>query len=336
MNDGTYLVLAIVVWLLLVAVRSIRIESESFSEFELQRRAKAGDGTAIAQQNREERLPDVRALSYLIETVLLAALVALLVVGFGLWFGILFATVALLVLPLGTRLKLLANFANRFYQKHESGLLGFVARRQGLLKWLRQNSAASSQAVHSREELLHLARQAQHVFTPDELTMLGSVLEFEGKTVADVMTPRSVVDSVDVSETAGPLILDTLHKTGHSRFPVTDKDIDHVVGMLYMRDMVPLSPGKKKIKDAMRPEVFYVRNDQTLEHALHAFLRTHHHLFIVVNEFRETVGLLSLEDVIETLIGRRIVDEFDAFDDLRKVAESNPRKNNQPNKREDI
>jgi CBS domain containing-hemolysin-like protein len=80
----------------------------------------------------------------------------------------------------------------------------------------------------------------------------------------------------------------------------------------------------------MQPRVFYIRENHSLEHALHGFLRTRHHLFIVVNEYRETVGLLSLEDVIEALLGRSIVDEFDEYDNLRKVAEGNPKGNNQP------
>ena len=87
---------------------------------------------------------------------------------------------------------------------------------------------------------------------------------------------------------------------------------------------------------AMEPKVYYIREDQTLQHALAAFLKTHHQLFVVVNEFRETVGLLSLEDVIEALIGQKIVDEFDAHDDLRAVALRNPRLNNHPEKRQDV
>jgi CBS domain containing-hemolysin-like protein len=86
----------------------------------------------------------------------------------------------------------------------------------------------------------------------------------------------------------------------------------------------------------MKPRVLYIREDQTLQHALAAFLRTHHHLFIVVNEFRETVGLVTLEDVIEALLGRKIIDEFDAHDDLRAVALRNPRDNNEPEKGQDV
>jgi CBS domain containing-hemolysin-like protein len=337
MDDGTYIVLAAATWLLLVAVRSVRIVTGEFSGFELARRAESGDKAAISLQAREEHLPSVRALKYIVETVLLAVVVALFVAAYGSVLGVVLAAAALLLLPLGARLKPLADSANRLYGRYEDAILGFTVRWRGMLKWLSPGMVSSQQqSVHSHQELLHLAQQSSHIFSRDELTMLAGVLEFEGKTVADIMTPRSMIDSIAIDETAGPLVLNQLHQSGHSRFPVIDHDIDHIVGMLYLRDMVPLKPGHKKVRDAMRPEVFYIRQDQTLEHALHAFLRTHHHLLVVVNEYRETVGLLSLEDVVEALLGRKIVDEFDAHEDLRAVAEANPRRNNLPKKREDV
>jgi magnesium and cobalt transporter len=152
------------------------------------------------------------------------------------------------------------------------------------------------------------------------------------------MTPRGVIDTIGKKELLGPLVLDDLHKTGHSRFPVTDGDIDHIVGVLHIQDLLVLDARQRSAtaEKAMEPRVFYIREDQTLDHALTAFLRTRHHLFVVVNEFRETVGIVSLEDVIETLLGRKIVDEFDAHEDLRAVAARNPRGNNEPQKHEDI
>ena len=70
----------------------------------------------------------------------------------------------------------------------------------------------------------------------------------------------------------------------------------------------------------MEVGVNYIHEDQTLNHALSAFLRTHHHLFIVINKSRETVGLLTLNDVIQQMIGRKIIDEFDSHDNLVAVA----------------
>ena len=70
----------------------------------------------------------------------------------------------------------------------------------------------------------------------------------------------------------------------------------------------------------MRPEVYFINEHQTLDHALRAFIKVRHHMFIVVNEFEDVVGVLSIEDVLEQIIGHQIVDEFDKFDDLREVA----------------
>jgi CBS domain containing-hemolysin-like protein len=135
----------------------------------------------------------------------------------------------------------------------------------------------------------------------------------------------------------GPLTLNDLHKTGHSRLPVINGDIDHVVGILNLKGLLALDIKRSTTAEkAMDPKVYYIRADQVLQHALAAFLRTKHQLFIVVNEYRETVGLLTLEDAIEALIGRKIVDEFDAHDDLRAVALRNPRDNNRPNISENV
>lgn len=168
------------------------------------------------------------------------------------------------------------------------------------------------------------------------MALIQCGLEFGDKKVRDVMTPKSMVDALKENETLGPVVLDRLHKSGHSRFPVHEGDVDHMVGMLYLRDLVPLKKNLKYARDAMHKQVYYIREDQDLEHALAAFLKTHHHLFVVVNGYRETVGLLSLEDVIEALLGRKIIDEFDQHHDLRVVAERNPRGNNVPANRKDV
>jgi len=143
-----------------------------------------------------------------------------------------------------------------------------------------------------------------------------------------------VVDTVPQHEILGPLVLDGLHKTGHSRFPVISSDIDHVVGILHLRDVLTIDSSKKhtaRVDTAMSKKVLYIRQDHTLSQALSAFLRTHHHLFIVINEFSETVGILTLEDTLEALLGHKIVDEFDAHDDMRAVAARQAaKKANQP------
>ena len=80
----------------------------------------------------------------------------------------------------------------------------------------------------------------------------------------------------------------------------------------------------------MDEEVCFIHEDQDLSHALKAFIKTEKLLFIVVNSYRETVGVLTLEDVIESMIGQKINDEFEQHTDLRAVAAKNIRANNSP------
>ena len=183
-----------------------------------------------------------------------------------------------------------------------------------------------------------MVEQAGEALSEDEKKMVIGVLSFDTVPVKEVMTPRSVIDTVDQDEVLGPLVLDALHKTGHSRFPVTKGDIDHVVGMLYIQDLLTInrSSTSRRVRAVMEKKVYYIREDQTLQHALAAFLRVRHHLFIVVNEFRETVGIVSLEDVTERILGRKIIDEFDAHEDLRRVAQRNPRHNNRTKHARDV
>jgi CBS domain containing-hemolysin-like protein len=173
----------------------------------------------------------------------------------------------------------------------------------------------------------HLITHSQHILTNDEKSLFTHGLRFATRKVNEVMTARGQITSIGAKEMLGPLVLDDLHKTGHTRFPVIDKDVDHVIGLLHIQDLLSLD-NKKSVtaEKAMEPRVFYIHQDQTLHHALMAFLRTHHHLFIVVNDDQETVGVISLEDTIEALIGHKIVDEFDAHSDVRHVARRGLRK----------
>ncbi len=176
--------------------------------------------------------------------------------------------------------------------------------------------------LYQKEDLLELLdkqnSQLDNRITADELMFARAALMFEEKVVRDIMTPRRVVKFVKDNESVGPLLLDELHKSGFSRFPVI-ADKDQVVGTLYLRKLVA-SKATGSVKDLMDKKVYYVNEGQPLGHVLKAFLKTKHHLFVVVNEFEEISGVVTIEDVLEQLIGRQIVDEFDKYDNLREVA----------------
>ncbi|MBL8160311.1 CBS domain-containing protein [Candidatus Saccharibacteria bacterium] len=330
------LVVDVLLWLLLIALRAVRLHRSSVSDYELDRRIKAGDEVAIETRRRDELLPELRELKYLVELLLFVLVIVLTVVLAGPWWAIPIMFVVLLQIEATVRSKWVIAQAERLYAQHELAILEIVERCRPVLQRLRGETPLNKgQFVYTKQELLDRLATTT-VLDEHEMSLLKHGLAFGAKTVEDVMTPRTVIEAIRETDTLGPVLLDRLHKSGHSRFPVYGEDIDHMTGMLYTHDLVPLNPKFKTVQDATRHDIFYIRQDHSLEHALAAFLRTHHHLFIVVNQYRETVGLLSLEDVIEALLGRRIVDEFDQHHDLRAVAEKNPRHNNVPKQRKDV
>jgi magnesium and cobalt transporter len=151
--------------------------------------------------------------------------------------------------------------------------------------------------------------------------------------VSDVMVPRRGVKLVKASDAVGPIIMDELHDSGHSRFPVYEgDDEDHIVGTLFLRDLVHARKGGA-ISGLMDGKVYYVHEDYTLEQALHAFLKTKRHLFIVINNFEEFVGIITIEDILEQVIGHKIIDEFDQYEDMRAVAQHQAEKEHAKHKK---
>lgn len=330
------IVLDAALWLGVFVVHAMIVPRSPLSVFELSRRAEDGDVEAKAQLERERLRPRLETLRRMFEAVLLVLAVVATVAAFGMLLGVLLAVLLVLLLDAATRLAVVRSIGTRAYAAGEPRLsswaegwawLDVIGARIGLP----DGSGAASKA-----ELKHLITESKDVLTQDELLRLQASLTLDERTVADAMTPVSVIETVDLKDTLGPLVLDGLHKTGHSRFPVIDRDVHHVVGLLYLHDIVNLKKAKATVRDAMDPRVHYIHEDHTLEHALAGFLKTHRHLFVVVNGYRETVGVLTLEDVLEALLGKKIVDEFDQYDDLRAVAESNPKGYNSPEGKTDV
>jgi CBS domain containing-hemolysin-like protein len=195
-------------------------------------------------------------------------------------------------------------------------------------KWLPKNNRVHLHTgLYEKEDLLNLLnkqnRQVDNRIAESDLKIAFGAMTFGDKTVSSIMTPRRKIKIVSADETVGPMLMDELHKTGHSRFPVT-KDSPKmtspkVIGTLYLKEIIDMQAGGK-VKDYIRKDAKYVNEDSNLRRALSTFLKTNHHLLIVVNSFEEIVGVISIEDVLEQIIGQPINDEFDEFDSLRAVA----------------
>lgn len=325
-------------WCLLAVVSAMRFSVQPvYSTSERERLIRQGNKQAQEEQERLDIAPLLKSLQLIVRTLLISGFITYAVVIYGVVGGVTIGTVAVLVLPLAFRVSFVNVLSDRLRDSSMPGLKRAALTLAPVLRGLRErDSTPADIRLNSQDELIELVRHSPGVVSPDEQQRLVASLAFDARRVEDVMTPRSMINAVPLGETLGPLVLDELYKTGHSRFPVFDGDLDHIVGMLYLHDLLDLKQGSQPAKKAMQTKVYFVRSDRDLSHALHGFLKTRHHLFVVVNEYRETVGLLSLEDVLEALLGAKIVDEFDAFDDLRAVAEHNPKSNNEPKGKEDI
>ena len=317
-----------VVFLVLVASSSPR--RSHLSRFELERRREEGDTSAHGELERELAIADVVSFLRAVVALLLVVSVLLAVAAFGPFFGTIAGVVIALVYGRMSRIEWIHGLADRMYQPYDESLVKFVQGQQWIGRFIRSiSSDAINLTVGSREELEHLISESGRLLTSDEKKLLTNGLHFASKTVESIMTPRGVIASVQKTDLVGPLLLDELHRTGYSRFPVIDGDIDHVIGVLHIRELLALKDKSSETAgQAMEKKVYYIHQDQTLDAALAAFLKTRHHLFVVVNGYRETAGLLSLEDVIEALLGRQIIDEFDLHDNLRAVAEREAKHNN--------
>jgi len=333
------IILTVLSFIFLLFFSAIRPSVSRFSEFELKRRVELGDKDAEQAMTRQELLIDIISLQRALTALFLALFVLMSVVTFGWLIGIILAVIVSLEYGFIARIGLIKGWSQRVYNHFEKDIIRFIKKVPYIFKLLRSmpSPVDGNQPIASRQELQHLVDESVGVLTADEKNLIVHSLSFEDQPVSSVMTPKSMIDSIKSTEFLGPLTLDDLHKTGHSRLPVIKGDIDHVIGILNLQSLLALDVKRSTTAEkAMEQKVFYIRQDQSLRHALAAFLKVKHHLFIVVNEFRETVGLLSLEDVIETLIGRKIIDEFDNHDNLREVAMRNPHGNNHPENHTDV
>jgi CBS domain containing-hemolysin-like protein len=153
--------------------------------------------------------------------------------------------------------------------------------------------------------------EEQGVVDEAERAMIESVIEFRATTVGQIMTPRTEIVGLELG---APLdeVKKTLEESGHSRIPVYDGTLDHIVGILYARDLLKhLGDARNQfdMRSAMRP-AFYVPETKPLRDLLQDFRLQKVHIAIVLDEYGGTAGLVTIEDVLEELVGE-ISDEHE-------------------------
>ncbi|MGA1873997.1 MAG: hemolysin family protein [bacterium] len=167
--------------------------------------------------------------------------------------------------------------------------------------------------VQSEDELRKLIDEGEKLglIEENEHEMLKSILEFGDTIVREVMVPRIEMSSLR-EDASYDYVMDFVIKDGHSRIPVYKDRIDNIVGVLYVKDLLRLHNMDKsnfKVSDIMRP-TFFIPETKRISELLREFQRRKVHLAIAIDEYGGTAGLVTIEDLLEELVGE-IEDEYD-------------------------
>ena len=162
----------------------------------------------------------------------------------------------------------------------------------------------------SHEELSHVLEIARPQSTSDEQRILSGIIRFGQTEAKQIMKPRVDIFALEINEPFEQIV-EKISRKGYSRIPVYEGDLDHIKGILFAKDLLPYLNRKDfRWQNLLRP-AFFVPESIKLDDLLKDFQRKHTHLAIVVDEYGGTSGLITLEDVIEEVLGEEIRDEYD-------------------------
>lgn len=178
-------------------------------------------------------------------------------------------------------------------------------------------------SVLNRSDFMAMAQEglSSGALQKEETDMIKNLMQFENMTVRDIMTPRSVAFMLDADTTVRDYMESTPAKT-FSRIPVYDDDKDNVIGFVLKDDMLDCmaqNKGETQLKEILL-SVDTLKDDLPLLQTFKKMTKRRQHLSIVKDEFGTLVGLLSMEDLFETLLGHEIVDESDKVVDMQEYA----------------
>ncbi|BCK86596.1 magnesium and cobalt efflux protein CorC [Sideroxyarcus emersonii] len=166
-----------------------------------------------------------------------------------------------------------------------------------------------------REQLISLLHSAyeRNLLDADALSMMEGVIQVSERQVREIMIPRAQMDVIDISQPPEKFIPYVI-ETAHSRFPVTDGDKDNIIGILLAKDLLRYYAGERfDVRDMLRPAVF-VPESKRLNVLLRDFRSNRNHIALVVDEYGGVSGMVTIEDVLEQIVGD-IADEYDFDED---------------------
>ncbi|HEY3745798.1 MAG TPA: hemolysin family protein [Gemmatimonadaceae bacterium] len=190
---------------------------------------------------------------------------------------------------------------------------------QVILRALGQEKAGSEDAVHSPEEIRLLVEQSQESgqMQAHDADLIDAVFEFSEKNAREVMTPRTELVALPVEATLSE-VLGVVQESGLSRYPVYDESIDNIIGVVLAKDLLKLLAPRANteafdLPSIMRP-VHVIPGSREVEEVLADFKRLKEHMAIVLDEYGGTAGVVTMEDLLEEIVGE-ILDEYDTSED---------------------
>jgi CBS domain containing-hemolysin-like protein len=168
-------------------------------------------------------------------------------------------------------------------------------------------------------DLLELQQsQADSRLSDEEIEIIKRALSFSDHKVGEILIPRKKLKTVLAKDTVGPILIDELHKTGQQFALVKDTPKGTIVGSIDIKDMGLHSSGL--VSDHMSTKIYYVHEADSLTEVLHAFYQTNQPFFVVVNNFEEYLGIVSIENILQKLLGHIPGEDFDQYSDISAVA----------------
>lgn len=181
----------------------------------------------------------------------------------------------------------------------------------GLLRLMGMHSVDQAE-IHTEEEIRMLLTESEEggAIKPSEHELIQNVFEFDDRVVRQILIPRNKVSAIDVESTREEVVQKVIEE-GYSRMPVYQDSMDNVIGVIYTKDLIKALHEKnfKGVNDLIRP-AFFVPLSKRINDLLREFQTQHIQMAIVTNEFGGTAGIVTMEDIIEELVGE-IQDEYD-------------------------
>ncbi|MGA7279608.1 MAG: hemolysin family protein [Desulfocapsaceae bacterium] len=192
---------------------------------------------------------------------------------------------------------------------------------QTITRLITQDKGEESISAKELQTIAAMSRESGHLEEVQEKVIMN-IIDLKQKIVREVMTPRTVTFSLDESLSVHDAMQEITRLTSHSRVPVYNTDPDDVTGIVMRKDVL-LAAAEQKLNTTLaklKVPVHFVPEGMPLNLVLVDFFEKRQHLFVVVDEYGAVTGIISMEDVLEEIVGEEIIDESDHTRDMRELA----------------